>query len=81
MIEFIFSQISLSNILALPPIIKYPGFLILALLTVRGIRAILTLKPFRALSNLILFVVVSFILSRFGQGIAKLLETQNIQGS
>ena len=75
MVDFIVSFISLTSILALPPIIKYPGLLILLFLMVRGVRSILSLRPFRLITSVILFVVVAFILSRFGGAIAMFVET------
>lgn len=79
MVEYIFTLISFSNILELPPVVKYPGLLVLVLFGVRFVRSLLALKPFRAASSAIMFLVASFILSRFGHIIAQMLESQTQQ--
>lgn len=70
MVDFILSLISISSIVALPWSVQIPGLLVLALFFYRGVKSILSLKPFKLITSVIMFVVVAFILSRFGGAIA-----------
>ncbi|MCF6322475.1 MAG: hypothetical protein L3J32_12010 [Rhizobiaceae bacterium] len=79
MVDFILSFISVSNILELPWIVKGPGFAILALLAYRALRSLLSLKPFKLISSLVMLFIVAFVLSRFGNAIVLLIENPSEQ--
>ncbi len=75
MFEYIISLISVSTILELPMIVQAPGWLLLLLIAVRAVRAILSFSPIKLVSSIIMFFVVAFILSRFGQAIFLMINT------
>ncbi len=63
----------------LPWLVKGPGLAILALLAYRALRSLFSLKPFKLISSLIMFFVVAFILSRFGNAIVLMIEDSSEQ--
>lgn len=75
MVEFfeLYVNIFVTNIMALPNIVKYPGLLILALLAYRALRSVFTIDPFKVLTSTLMFVLIAYILSRFGRTIARII--------
>jgi hypothetical protein len=54
----------------LPLNVQIPGLLLLAYLAYRTIRAAIALKPVRAITSILMFVLVAVFLSRFGNALA-----------
>ena len=72
-LDSLLSSILVSNILALPWFLKYPGLLILGLLAYRALRSMVAVDVIRVATSITMFFLFAYILARFGDSFAKLL--------
>lgn len=72
-LDSVIPSILVSNILALPWFFKYPGLLILGLLTYRALRSVIAVDAIRVATSITMFFLFAYILARFGDSLAKLL--------
>ncbi len=77
MVEFVLSLISLPEILALPWIVQVPGLLLILLFIVRALRSFFSLKLITMATSVIWALAIAIILSRYGQAIATLVQSQS----
>ena len=68
-----------THIAPLPWIVKGPGLLFMIALVFRAISQFMSLRWIKAVTSLVMVIVIALIMARFGSDIATFMETQLVQ--